>query len=72
MLKIKEEVDLKELKKFGFKKDEEQQYMIKDLDIFVGTDENEKELVLDFGFNNENINVLYDLIQAGLVEKVEG
>ena len=71
MLKIKEEVDLKELEKFGFKKDEEQQYMIKDLDIFVGTDENEKELVLDFGFNNENINVLYDLIQAGLVEKVK-
>ena len=72
MLKIKEEVDLKELEKFGFKKDEEQQYMIEDLDIFVGTDENEKELVLDFGFNNENINILYDLIQAGLVEKVEG
>lgn len=72
MLKIKDEVDLKELEKFGFKKDEEQQYMIEDLDIFVGTDENEKELVLDFGFNNENINILYDLIQAGLVEKVEG
>lgn len=69
MLRIKKDVDLKELEKFGFEKDEEEQYMIKDLDIFVDTEE--KELVLDFGFNNENIMVLYDLIQAGLVEKVE-
>ncbi len=71
MLKIKDEVDLKELEKFGFKKDEENQYMIEDINIFIGTEENKKELVLDFGFNNENIYVLYDLIQAGLVEKVE-
>lgn len=70
MLKIKDDIDLKELEKYGFKKDEEQQYMIKDLDIFVGTEEDEKELVLDFGFNNENINILYDLIKANLVEKV--
>ena len=69
MLRIKKDVDLKESEKFGFEKDEEEQYMIKDLDIFVDTEE--KELVLDFGFNNENIMVLYDLIQAGLVEKVE-
>ena len=70
MLKIKDDVDLKELENFGFKKDEENQYMIKNMDIFIGTEENEKELVLDFGFNNENIDILYELIQAGLVEKV--
>ena len=69
MLKIKDDVDLKELEKFGFKKDEESQYMIEDLDVFVGTEEDERELVLDFGFNNKNIYLLYDLIQAGLVEK---
>lgn len=71
MLKIKDDVDLKELEKFGFKKDIEEQYMIENWDIFVGTEKNERELVLDFGFNNENISVLYDLIQAGLVEKIE-
>lgn len=71
MLKIKDNVDLKELEKFGFKKDEEQQYIIEDMDIFIGTEEDERELVLDFGFNNENIYLLYDLIQAGLIEKVE-
>lgn len=71
MLKIKDNVDLKELEKFGFKKDIEEQYMIENWDIFVGTEKNERELVLDFGFNNENISVLYDLIQAGLVEKIE-
>lgn len=71
MLRIKDNVDLKELEKFGFKKDEEDQYMIEDKDIFVGTEEDERELVLDFGFNNENIEKLYDLIKADLVEKVD-
>ena len=44
--------------------------MIEDMDIFIGTEDDEKELVLDFGFNNENISILYDLIKADLVEKV--
>lgn len=72
MLKIKDEVPLEKLKEYGFTNNNEyEQYEIENWDIFVGTDENERELVLDFGFNNKNISVLYDLIQAGLVEKIE-
>lgn len=71
MLKIKDNVDLKELEKFGFKKDEEEQYIVEDKDMFIGSEDDERELVLDFGFNNENIYILYDMIQAGLVEKIE-
>ncbi len=73
MLKIKDNVDLKELEKFGFyddygnwHKDSNRyiEYWINSyrcIEIFVN---DESEVVLD--------NTIYDLIQAGLVEKVEG
>lgn len=75
MLKIKDNVDLKELKKFGFifranlfykpsKKD-------KDLvDILI----NQESKIIDCSGllgHDEKLDTLYDLIQAGLVEKVE-
>ena len=82
MLKIKDDVDLKELEKFGFKYDEEMKYYYKhclgtfnkflvltidDIDSCKG------QIVLynDGAFNTTlYLDVLYDLIQAGLVEKV--
>ena len=72
MLKIKDDVDLKELEKFGFRN--EQGYLQKDMlwiTYYINKDirmlEIEmfmagKEIVLD--------NTMYDLIKAGLVEKV--
>lgn len=72
MLKIKDEVELKELKKFGFyydcgnwHKDSNRyiEYWInswRNIEIFVN---DESEVVLD--------NTVYELIQAGLVEKLE-
>lgn len=76
MLKIKDNVDLKELEKFGFEKS-----------IFVGEHYekevnnigtywiNEKSKIIYFEANEiEDIaldDTLYDLIQAGLVEKEE-
>lgn len=72
MLKIKDEVDLKELEKFGFcnnygnwHKDSNKyiEYWInswRNIEIFVN---DESEVVLD--------DTLYDLSQARLVEKVE-
>lgn len=69
MLKIKDNVDLKELEKFGFKKDKNIYYYKNIFDIIV--------LMI---FDNRKISnptddngnlLLYDLIKADLVEKVE-
>ena len=54
MLKIKDNVDVKELEKFGFKPDE--------YDLFYGFYQT---------YNGKSYDVLYDLIKANLVEKVE-
>lgn len=72
MLKIKNNVDLKELEKFGFEnnvgflqKDAEyiSYYINKDVRTIEIWDYEGDEVILD--------NTLYDLIQAGLVEKVK-
>lgn len=81
MLKIKDNVDLKELEKFGFIKyknidDGEDYWCIADL--FIGED---RRIIQDDGINpcksidyqlsEIEIGIIFDLIQAGLVEKVE-
>jgi hypothetical protein len=79
MLKIKDDVDLKDLYKYGF--DREFKYLdalkmyvyIKEIDIGGN-----KESIVVYGdriiqVNGTRIlNILYDLIQTQLVEKVEG
>ena len=98
MLKIKNNVDLKELEKFGFKpkydedtgkikiykktilKDNENKMLILKVECLKHITDNRfnpyyKFLYLDGDLSFENGNMfmdfLYDLIQAGLVEKVE-
>lgn len=91
MLKIKDNVDLKELEKFGFEKVDSYDYyfwkiivgghaavcILKKSDIFC-----DKRIFLNYypasiteeQFNRafkEYENTLFDIIQAGLVEKVE-
>ena len=75
MLKIKDNVDLKELEKFGFKKirfNEFRNYYNKeenDIDYFIWEDTR----IIEINSNNydrELDNLLYDLIKADLVEKV--
>mgnify|MGYP005768693743 CR=1 FL=1 len=71
MLKIKDGVDLKELEKFGFKKNEythllvlrEDEHDFASIDVRSGIYE-----ILDLC--NKTYNLTYDLIQAGLVEKM--
>lgn len=80
-LRIKDSVDLKELEKFGFMKclnlgDGEKYWCIADL--FIGKD---RRILQDDGINlcksidyklsEIEVNIIFDLIQAGLVEKVE-
>lgn len=80
MLKIKDNVDLKELEKFGFK--HQKLVYVKDVvrhccnlkenkKIYI--DEQSRIISIGIGLFNTDIelSVIYDLIQAGLVEKVE-
>lgn len=78
MLKIKDNIDLKELEKFGFKFEEGTTY-IKEIDEITCIYVSECDLkcidyVIDPLSNDKFIydltDTLYDLIQAGLVEKV--
>ena len=80
MLKIKDSVDLKELEKFGFKKETrykktigyENQYL--NFYTVDGKEHEKSELNLHMGGclnTRPMLDCVYDLIQAGLVEKVE-
>lgn len=81
MLKIKDNVDLKELEKFGFKLDKE---LSNDYETIYSTQQKYQRLCIDMNtrviflyemFNSNaffiKCNVLYDLIKADLVEKVD-
>lgn len=83
MLKIKDNVDLKELEKFGFEFDEYEEenyynYFCGDnttyLQVFVKT----RQIALNSGlygdyprfYFDKQLDIIFDLIEAGLVEKV--
>lgn len=77
MLKIKDNVDLKELEKFGFVKyhyrENHDYYMYPEIDnyaiyIFV---ESREIMISDKNFFDYHLNILYELIKADLVEVVE-
>ena len=80
MLKIKDNVDLKELKKFGFKENQSSECWVNDYQTedFIIYYDYEIWLRLDThsisakeSLNSHKIlNTLYDLIKADLVEKV--
>lgn len=75
MLKIKDGVNLKELEKFGFIRlfTGTWVYFIDELNVFKITDTRDIIIascnIMPTTF--ENIDVIFDLIQAGLIEKVE-
>ena len=86
MLKIKDNVNLKELEKYGFTKYEEDitidrikilydKYCYKDFFIYITEDRFIYGEVCDYirgnVLGNENFDTLYDLIKADLVEKVD-
>ena len=79
MLKIKEDVDLKELEKFGFEFDKYDYYYdfrpYKENDgSYLLIRKDTRELYTDYvelEHIGKAVSILYDLIQAGLVEKVE-
>lgn len=69
MLKIKDNVDLKKLEKFGFKKDKNIYYYKNVFGVIVLRIFDNRKISNP---TDDNANVLlYDLIKADLVEKVE-
>lgn len=76
MLKIKDDVDLKELEKFGFEFSNVGNRWNKDLYVFgVFSNNYRKSINIKIDkditvYNSKGLDILYDLIQAGLVEKV--
>lgn len=73
MLKIKESVDLKELEKFGFDleqtKDEFDQIYGFDKGLLFYKDSG--TIILPWNNQDTALDVLYDLIKADMIEKVE-
>ena len=73
MLKIKDDVDLKELEKFGFKfKYDEDSYVYYNFDKYKTIDISFDDYILRFAYcdYDDTADVVYDITQAGLVEKV--
>ena len=79
MLKIKDNIDLKELENFGFEKLNYCDCVCYKFARIIGTHEirnliiREQDLILHYNINSVyNIldDIVFDLIQAGLVEKV--
>ena len=86
MLKIKDNVDLKELEKYDFCEYEEDitidekpilydKYCYKDFYIYITKDRKiygeQCDYIKGTVLSNENFDTLYDLIKDGLVEKLE-
>ena len=72
MLKIKDNVDLKELEKFGFKyEDNDYRKERTDLDYIIDGDDKEIFIASTYGEFDRLDNTLYDLIKEDLVEKVD-
>lgn len=81
MLKIKDNVDLKELEKFGF--EENSHYYDYSINNYINTNNtwlyisknnryvySEPDFEFDISVQEFIFDILFDLIQAGLVEKV--
>ena len=72
MLKIKDNVDLKELEKFGFElKEDSYEYNTCEEDGFSGftVDIDDRFINNYSSVSRKNLDIIYDLIQTGLVEK---
>ena len=78
MLKIKDSVDLKELENFGFEEYEEVYYFRNANKLRIAIDRIDRLLIVYINTFKPITCILdlqdkvFDLIQAGLIEKVEG
>jgi len=75
MLKIKDNVDLKELEKYGFIDEEKRHpmhcyYSNHNLGSKICVGKINKKIWIEY-FADKELNIIYDLIKANLVEKVD-
>lgn len=77
MLKIKDNIELKELEKFGFEKyhyrENHDYYMYpnkKDYKLYIFIEN--RQIMSNDIYSEKPLEILYDLIKADMVEKVEG
>ena len=72
MLKIKDNVDLKELEKFGWSKNRCGEYAKHTANAYWYIREKDRVVVFSSGMGvwSRTLTELFDLIQAGLVEKL--
>lgn len=85
MLKIKDGIDLKELEKFGFETTIGSSWYFKDIvdcaeeKVSIAIRKNDRRIQISYdtkqsirlcSFIERELDILFDLIQAGLVEKV--
>ena len=75
MLKIKDNVDLKELEKFGFKLNLDGEYQLiiekNNIKTIIVVEFDRTIYVQSIGYVVQELDVLYELIKASLVEKVD-
>lgn len=75
MLKIKDNVDLKELEKFGYFLNDKNEYYIKHSKnnvVHISINKFTKYIdILTSGGWRDDLDIMYDLIKADLVEKIE-
>ncbi len=71
MLKIKDNVDLKELEKFGFHIKLYDTFESANYENLIWVNTKNKKIIIDNFVGDEIITKLYDLIKADLVEKVD-
>lgn len=75
MLKIINGVDLKELEKFGFKKEDFEYVVNKSKNKKTGLDGYAVDLdtrqIRNYAVSDDTLEILHDLIASGLVEKTE-
>lgn len=73
MLKIKDNVDLKELEKFGFEYNDiiREYYLSLEYCENIALTSYERKIKIESSYSGKASLVLFDLIQAGLVEKVQ-
>lgn len=74
MLKIKDSVDLKELEKFGFENSNKAYLLIRGGEILC-VDKQDRSIFIQcenmWNIAEDSFGLIYDLIKADLVEKVE-
>lgn len=73
MLKVKDDVDLKELEKYGWKHNGQHTFIkhSNNQEVHFGIEEDTKIITMLTQYWRDDLDIIYDLIKADLIEKVD-